>query len=86
MEKVNYILFHTICLRLVIHTSTKRTIDLILFLNIQTSRYRVCQVSVPMNLNISQNRLEQALDISSRQHITFHVTEAKLISPLLLLD
>ena len=86
MDKINNILIHTVVQQLVFLPPAKRAIALIMFSNIQTSKYRVCQVSVAVDLNLFQNWTDHALDSSRRQHITFHVTEGGEIIITLLLE
>ena len=86
MDEINHILLHTIVQRLVFRPSTKRVIVPIIFSSIQTSRYRFFQVSVPVDINLFQDCIEHALDISLRQHITLHVTEGGEVCLPLLLD
>ena len=86
MEEVNHILLHTVVRRLVLRPSAKRAIAPIMFLEIQTSRYRVYQFFIPMDLNILQNWIEHGINRSCREHITFHVKEGGAISLPLLLD
>ena len=82
MGEVNKNFLYTIVQRLVLRIPAKNMIAPIMFSNIQTSTYRLCQVSVPVNLNLFQNLMKQALNSSRRQHITFHITEGgQLIFP-----